>query len=354
LESAGYGVVGAFSCNNRLLSLAVYPLENNLNLLIRNSNSNGGLNSLATFDGLAPAKPILNWLYVTQRFSQLLENLKITPDQQKDGQTKHSGVSACLNQHYWNFQSETANCVLIGSWGKLSRVRPSRDVDLIFLLPYDVYHRFQAREGNKQSQLLQEVKGVLATKYNRTSSIKADGQVIVVPFNQTPIEIAPGFRCQDGSIIICDTNQGGRYKFSTAEPEANELIASDKKWNGNTRALARLLKQWQREKNVPLKSFQLERLAIEFLESWPYSQYNIFWYDWMIRDFFAFLLGRKNTNIIMPGTREVIWLGSDWQSRVQAAYQHAINACIYEHANCNVLACNEWNEIFGAVVSMTA
>ena len=43
--------------------------------------------------------------------------------------------------------SEAANSLLIGSWGKRTQVRPPRDVDILFLLPSDVYHRFQQREG---------------------------------------------------------------------------------------------------------------------------------------------------------------------------------------------------------------
>jgi hypothetical protein len=120
---------------------------------------------------------------------------------------------------------------------------------------------------------------------------QGDGQVIVIPFNTTPIEVSVGFRCQDGSIIICDTNNGGRYVTFTAEAEARDLGFSDARWHGNTRALARIMKRWQRERNVPLKSFHLERLAVEFLQIWPYSHHDVFWYDWMVRDFLGHLIG---------------------------------------------------------------
>ena len=33
--------------------------------------------------------------------------------------------------------------MLSGSWGKLTRVRPVRDIDVLFVLPYSVYQRFQ-------------------------------------------------------------------------------------------------------------------------------------------------------------------------------------------------------------------
>jgi Second Messenger Oligonucleotide or Dinucleotide Synthetase domain len=290
--------------------------------------------------------PVGQWVYVRQRFTRLLGNLAITPTQRDDAVTKRAGVCACLNRSYWGASSGTANSILIGSWGKQTHVRPPRDVDIVFLLPSGLYHRFQARSGNRQSQLLQEVKDVLIRTY-RATTMRADGQVIIVPFNSTSVEVAPGFRCTDGSIIVCDTNNGGRYKTSTAEAESRELTACDAKWNGNARSLIRMMKQWQRECNVPLKSFQIERLAIAFLEVWPYSFRDVFWYDWMVRDFLAYLMRWPNYSLAMPGTQETVGLGSDWLSRAQTAYFHACKACDYEQDNLDSLAGQAWQKLFG-------
>lgn len=297
----------------------------------------------------ATQAPIWQWAYVERRFSYLIDNIKITVAQGEDGVTKQAGVRACLNRHYWGSASETANSLLIGSWGKLTRVRPSRDVDILFLLPPTVYHQYQNRTGNRQSQLLQEVKGVLATSYSQTT-MRGDGQVVVVPFNTTPIEIALGFRCQNGSIIVCDANGGGRYTTSTAEAEAVDLATSDTTYNGNARVLARMMKQWQRERNVPLKSFQIERLAVEFLHGWYLNMCGLFWYDWMIRDFLAFLLRRADDTIIMPGTGERVALGREWFGRAWTAYGYATIACDHEQANHQTLAGEAWQEIFGSAV----
>jgi Second Messenger Oligonucleotide or Dinucleotide Synthetase domain len=299
-----------------------------------------------------PTTPVGPWHYVRWRFNTFLANLTITPLQREDGDTKHAGVRACLNRHYYGTLSETANSLLIGSWGKGTQVRPSRDIDILFLLPASIWQRYQQRDGNKQSQLLQEVKEILAATYSQTT-MRGDGQVISIPFNTMPIELSPGFRCQDGTIIICDTNDGGRYKTSTAETEETELSASDLRWNGNTRALARMLKQWQREQNAPLKSFVLERLALHFLAQWSYSHHDVFWYDWMIRDFFAWLLQFANGTLTMPLTNEVIPLGNEWQVRAQRAHANAVSACEREHANSGQLAGEDWQKIFGAEIPVT-
>ncbi len=184
-------------------------------------------NALAAFGALSPpavgassllfgtpAAPTPPWHYVRWRFRAFLANLAITPPQREDGTTKQTGVRACLNRHYYGTPSETANSFLIGSWGKGTQVRPSRDIDILFLLPGTVWQSYQQRVGNKQSQLLQEVKEILAATHSQTT-MRGDGQVISIPFNTMPVELSPGFRCQDGSIIICDANDGGRYKSTS-------------------------------------------------------------------------------------------------------------------------------------------
>jgi Second Messenger Oligonucleotide or Dinucleotide Synthetase domain len=316
------------------------------------TNALAGLGSVAPSflgeSGLAALPPpqVQMWQFVRQRFNQIIDDLAITKVQGSDGHTSQGGVRACLNRNYWGVSSASNNSLLVGSWGKHTRVRPSRDIDILFLLPAAVYHRFQARSGNRQSQLLQEVKEVLAQTYSQTT-MRADGQVVVVPFNTIPIEIAPGFRCTDGSIIICDTNNGGSYRTSTAEAEVVDFDAADAAWNGNARALARMMKQWQRECNVPLKSFQLERLSVEFLRVWPYRRHDRFWYDWMVRDFLGYLLGRANGSLIMPGTAEIVNIGDDWLSRAQTAYRAAFSACDNELHNRQIEAGEDWQKIFG-------
>jgi hypothetical protein len=133
----------------------------------------------------------------------------------------------------------------------------------MFLLPSEVYHRFEQRTGNKQSQLLQEIRWVLSEegKYQNTD-IRGDGQVVVVNFNTIPVEVVPAFECTDGSLIICDTKNEGQYKTADPAAELKALNHSDAKWNGNTRALARVMKKWQQYREVKgLKAFSARTIG---------------------------------------------------------------------------------------------
>ncbi len=129
-----------------------------------------------------------SWLFVRQRFRRFLANIHPTIAQIEDGWTKIRGVASCLNRNYWNVSSETQNYLLVGSWGKQTMVRPPRDIDLMFFLPPSVYYRYAVRTGNRQSQLLQELKGVLLSTFSRTD-LKGDGQVVVVPFDTYKVEV---------------------------------------------------------------------------------------------------------------------------------------------------------------------
>lgn len=283
---------------------------------------------------------------VSQRFDAFLNNIKLTDDQIADGQTKNGGVRKCLNTHYWNTASETAHSQLVGSWGKHTRIRPPRDIDVMFVLPDSVYNRFQQRTGNRQSQLLQEVKEVLQKTYSATR-MRGDGQVVIVPFATYAVEVAPAFELTTGQYWICDTNDGGRYKNFDPNAEQKNISDSDTASSGNTRDLVRMMKKWQDWCSVPMKSFWIELLAVNFLSAWENKGKSSVYYDWMVRDFLKFIVTKADTFVFVPGTYELLALGNAWKSRAETARDRAIKACELESASKATEAGLEWQKIFG-------
>ena len=289
------------------------------------------------------------WKGVTARFTQYGANLKLTSDQITDGSTKRHGVTKCLNQNYYETSSETENSILVGSWGKHTRMRPPRDIDLLYRLPFEVHERFEKYSGNKQSALLQEVKGVLEKTYS-TTTMRADGQVVIVRFNTINVEVAPAFLLQNGQYWICDTNNGGAYQATDPVAEKQNITTANTDSNGNARLLTKYMKGWQRECSAPLKSFWLELLATEFLSQWQHKLQDQFYHDWMTRDFFKFLCNKRNSHIVVPGTGEIIRLGEDWLSRAESAHGRAFNAERYEYNDDVQSAGEEWQKIFGTQI----
>lgn len=312
------------------------------------STYNPGLGIFAPALPAAPPK----WIAVQPRFEQFHRNLALTPLQQTDGIIKRNGVIRCLNRAYYGSASDVENSFFVGSWGKNTAIRPPRDIDLYFLLPPAVYQRFQGYASNRQSALLQEVKNLLAVPYPDTD-MRGDGQVVVVRFDSYCVEVVPAFALTTGRYWICDTHNGGSYKEADPWMEANHLETVDKNSNYNLLPLVRMLKAWQTWCSVPLKSFQIELIAANFIQQSPWRHCNFLWFDWIMRDFFAYLYSCANSFVFVPGTLEAIWLGDAWQSRTQTAYAHAVNACRYEELNLVDLAGKEWQKIFGQQIPRT-
>lgn len=310
--------------------------------------------NLAALGVLATPLPAtgMQWIAVRQRFTQFHSNLSLTPTQFLDGMTKRNGVVNCLNRRYYGSTSETEHSFLVGSWGKDTAMRPPRDVDLYFVLPVAVHTRFQAHVWNRQSALLQEVKAALQ-ETNRDTDMSGDGQVVVVRFGSYSVEVVPAFLLTNGRYWICNTNDGGSYKETDPWAEVGYINTIDQANNNNLRPLIRMLKAWQAYCSVPIKSFQLELLAADFISNSPWRFRDFFWFDWITRDFFLHLYHRANTFISVPGTLETIYLGNDWQSRAESAYRRAVKACDHDQYNRVDAAGEEWQKIFGSQIPRT-
>ncbi len=285
------------------------------------------------------------WKAVTPRFRKFLGELKLTDLQIEGGLNTQSGVRRRLNSHYFGFPSED-NALLVGSWGKFTRMRPPRDIDLLFELPPAVHARFEKHTGNKQSELLQEVKRVLQGTYPQTT-MRGDGQVVLVAFNTITVEVIPAFKLTSGQYWICDTNDGGSYITTDPVAEMEVIQSVDTNCNRNLRPLIKMLKAWQAHCNVPLKSFILELLATEYIQTCQWRDRSLFYYDWIVRDFFRFLVTKAFYPVFVPGTNEMILLNNEWLSRAQTALSRVELACAYEHLDQIALAGDEWQKVFG-------
>jgi len=285
---------------------------------------------------------------VSSRFEQFIDNIKPTTAQLEDAATKYHGVCEKLHDYFYpDDYYDGSTKLLIGSYGKNTNVRPARDVDVIFKMPWDEYIE-SSSTYNVQSRLLQRVKNILEEKYPDTD-IKGDGPVVVVNFsNEHFIEVVPAFEFSDsGQFFIPDTSEGGSWKLVDPRAEISQVSNSDSRSDGNTRNLIRMLKKWQDTCSVPIKSLVLELRAINFLKNYEYYDRSSMYYDWMIRDYFSELPDYVNGSCLMPGLEERIHYGDEWESKARTAYLRACKACKYEADEDEYDATVEWKKIFG-------
>jgi hypothetical protein len=292
--------------------------------------------------------------FVDAHFSQFLKELELAPQDRRIAEERAERIAKSLFAKYYPNQIFDPRCyVKVGSYGKGLATKPRSDVDMLFILLPDVYNRVETLSGNKQSALLQEVKRALLLTFPNTD-LSADGQVIVAPFQTYSVDIVPAFLYvsgpNTGSYLTAHTGDGGSWRLSNPVAEYNWLKGVDSVSGGKATDLIKMLKAWKRECNVELKSICLEVAATVFVNQWANRGNGVAYgyHDFMVRDFFAFLLNYVNGRAKPAGIDEWIPLGDGWQSKCQTAYDRAVKACNYEHQDDAFNASSEWQKIFGS------
>ncbi|WP_196802574.1 SMODS domain-containing nucleotidyltransferase [Magnetospirillum fulvum] len=129
-----------------------------------------------------------------------------------------AAISKRLNQDFWNIYSETDHRFYSGSYGRGTAISGVSDIDLLMCLQYSTYIQYSNYSGNGQSSLLQAVKSSIAKTYP-TTSLKGDGQVVVVAFGNMSYDVVPVFLNTDGSYTHPDSNNGGSWKVTKPKEE---------------------------------------------------------------------------------------------------------------------------------------
>ncbi len=167
------------------------------------------------------------------------------------------------------------------------------------------------------------------------------------------VEVVPAFALDSGQYVICDTHDNGSYKTIDPRAEIAAIQMSDAAMEGTTRDLVKMIKQWQQACNARglLKSFQIELLVMKFLPTLSYGHSTRSLYDWLIRDFFGFLVQQSGSYVTNPGTGEFVLLGDSWVSRAQSAYELAVTASDFEERELPMYAVDRWQRIFGTDIT---
>ena len=290
-------------------------------------------------------------MLAAQRFDRLLEALALSADERAAGTRAHETVRTALTRHYYRFGSIASHSLLIGAWGKGTDIRPPRDIDVLFILPPALDEAAGGSTADENGPLghLHDVKEVLAAVVPDTH-LRRNGRAVLASFDDASVEVSVGFSRRDSCCDLCDASDGGRYRLCCPAAEYEALDASDRASRGATRDLIRLMKCWQASRAVPLSSFAIELVAMTFLDTWPQRTAGGRFYDWMVRDFLAFLLTRARTSLSVPGLGTDLALGAAWEQTALLAHKHASLACEFEVAGRNTDAWWEWEKIFGEIV----
>jgi hypothetical protein len=238
----------------------------------------------------------------------------------------------------------------VGSYGRNTAISGFSDFDLIFQLPYSVYKQYNDYAGNGQSALLQAVKASIERTYS-TTNIRADGQVIQVPFNDgITFEVVPAFDNDDGSFTFPNANDGGSWKTTNPKPEIKAIRDRSAATNSNLVPLCRMMRDWKTKWMVPIGGLLIDTLAYQFIETWEHRDKPYVYYDYMCRDFFKWMAAQDENQEWWraPGSGQYVWGKGLFQFKAKRCYNLSLEAIEHEMATPKRewSAKQKWREIF--------
>lgn len=208
----------------------------------------------------------------------------------KKWQSRVAEITKKINKKYYNSDDDHDHRLFVGSVGRHTATNKVSDYDILYILPWDIYHRFDKHSGNGQSDLLQEVKECIKESYPKTQ-IRADGQVIDVTFNDGLIEVAPGFENDDCSFQYPDTNDGGKWRTTNPRPEKQKCTDNNNATSGTFRDCCRMIRGWKNHNGFVFSGLLIDTLIDKFyvnnndtLEDNSYSNY-----PFILKEIFEFL-----------------------------------------------------------------
>jgi predicted nucleotidyltransferase len=258
-------------------------------------------------------------------------------------------ITKRVNTDFRGLVNDTNYSLFVGSYGRGTDIFVS-DIDMIIQLPYEQYEKYNGYQTNGQSALLQAVRDSIKKTYS-TTHIGGDGQVVKLNFTDgICYEIVPAFINKDGeSFTYPDTNGGGKWKVTNPKAEIKEINSVNNNWNKNLKRLCRMARAWKDKWDVPIGGLLIDTLAYNFLKQWKHKDKSFTYYDWMTRDFFAYLKDQDpNKNYwLAPGSSQYVWRKGKFEYKALRCYNIAVEALDYERDNMDVSANLKWREIYG-------
>lgn len=282
-------------------------------------------------------------------FSVFCGNLSIPLDKRSSISTRYQNITKRLNMDFWNSSSETLHSLYVGSYGRDTAINGFSDLDMLFVLPFEIYQQYNSYSGNGQSALLQAVRSSMRQTYSSTD-IGADGQVVIVSFTDgITFEVVPCFINNDKSYSYPDSNSGGTWKVTNPKPEIEAISTGDGKWNGNLKRLCRMARAWKNKWDVPMGGLLIDTFAFRFLDGWVDNDKSFLYFDWMSRDFFKYLMNQDDNKVYWYaiGSNQSIDRSGSFTYKAKQCYNIALEA-IEKEKDYPSTAKSKWREIYGS------
>lgn len=152
---------------------------------------------------------------------------------------------------------------VIGSYRRGTNLRPTRELDYLFVLGT----RHQPYLTADPAKALADVAARAEMTWMPARTRKAP-HGLAVTFHEMTVVLIPAFPKHGGGLFIPDTEL---HRWLPTDPDAHAKVAAEanKKTHGLASAVVRALKCWRRARQVPVRSFHLETMALRALTAAP-------------------------------------------------------------------------------------
>ncbi len=277
---------------------------------------------------------------VSEMFSEFVANLAIRNTETIS--LRYGELTSALNKHFRDTESNTANTLQVGSFGRKTGIHGISDLDMLYIMPR---HKWASYEDDGQLKLLQDTKAAILKRYP-TTKVRVDRLVVTVTYTNFHVEVQPVFEQDDGSYLYPDTNDGGRWKTTKPREEMEAVADMDAVKNSNLRRLSKMIRAWRNKHGFAMGGLLVDTLAYKFLESTSYYDTKSYlYYDNLSRDFFEYLSELpEQSEYAAPGSRQRVRVKKKFQKKAKKAHRLCLEAIAAEGQNG---VNDKWKKVYG-------
>lgn len=216
---------------------------------------------------------------VAEAFDIFRSRLELSTTEREDAIRRHKEVRSVVNAAF-----DVERDFLTGSYGRHTKTKPLKDIDIFFVLGA----KEAARRNAAPSAMIDAFETCLVSAFGR-DSVERGRRCVTVEFDKKnpseegrvlSIDAVPAFGVSDRYEIPDDIL--GSWIKSNPETHASEATAKNKECDGSWIPLVKMLKRWNRSAENPVKpSFLIEVMAQKLVVA-PFTDYPT-----EVRSFFA-------------------------------------------------------------------
>ncbi|CDL14094.1 hypothetical protein APECO1_2271 [Klebsiella pneumoniae IS46] len=124
---------------------------------------------------------------ISEMFSGFISNLSI--NNAETISSRYGELTTALNKQFRDTESNTANTLQVGSFGRKTGIRGISDLDMLYIMPKSKWDNYK---DGKQLELLQDVKSAILKRYP-TTKVRVDRLVVTVTYTNFHVEVQPVF-----------------------------------------------------------------------------------------------------------------------------------------------------------------